>query len=150
METTDTKNPFQDILLKHSARRRTARETVKQQPRREIWVMVTALEPRRRRSRAAALLSILLVTGSAGLGGCASQNPTLGEAALRQPSPAPEQAFPERLAMADFQIVDCQLPPQIHRLGIELLYLGSTRQVRTTTRDCVIRGGDSVVGDEAT
>jgi hypothetical protein len=107
--------------------------------------MVAALEPRSRCSRAAALLGIFLVIGSVGLGGCASQNPTVGEAALRQPSPASEQALPERLAMADFQIVDCQLPPTIHRLGIELLYRGSTRQVRTTTRDCVIRGGDSVV-----
>jgi hypothetical protein len=54
------------------------------------------------------------------------------------------------LTMADFQFVDCQLPPRINRLGIELVYRGSTRQVRTTTRDCVIRGGDSVVANEAT
>jgi hypothetical protein len=112
--------------------------------------MAAALELHSPLSRTAALLGMFLVTGSVGLGGCASQNPTVGEAALGRPSPASEQALPERLAMADFQIVDCQLPPTIHRLGIELLYRGSTRQVRTTTRDCVIRGGDSVVANEAT
>jgi hypothetical protein len=111
--------------------------------------MAAALELRSRLNRTAALLGIILVIGSVGLGGCASRNPTVSEAALRQPSPAPEQALAERSATADFQIVDCQLPPQIHRLGIELLYRGSTRQVRTTTRDCAIRGGDSVVANEA-
>jgi hypothetical protein len=112
--------------------------------------MVTALELRTGRSRTAALLGMFLVTGSIGLGACTSHNPTLGEAALRQPSPEPEQALPERLAMADFQVVNCQLPPAVHRLGIELVYRGSIRQVRTTTRDCVVRGGDSVVANEAT
>jgi hypothetical protein len=112
--------------------------------------MAAALELRSRLNRTAALLGIILVTGSVGLGGCTSQSPTVDQAALRQPSPAPEQVLPERSATAGFQIVDCQLPPRIHRLGIELLYRGSTRQVRTTTRDCVIRGGDSVVANEAT
>jgi hypothetical protein len=111
--------------------------------------MVAALELRSRRSRTAALLGMFLVTGSVGLGGCTSQIPTVGEAALRQPSPAPEQGVPERLATADFEIADCQLPPRIHRLGIELVYLGPIRQVRTTTRDCVIRGGEFVVHDRA-
>jgi hypothetical protein len=112
--------------------------------------MAAALELRSRLNRTAALLGIILVIGSVGLGGCTSQSPTVDQAALRQPSPAPEQVLPERSATAGFQIVDCQLPPRIHRLGIELLYRGSTRQVRTTTRDCVIRGGDSVVANEAT
>jgi hypothetical protein len=112
--------------------------------------MAAALELGKPLSRTAALLGMFLVTGSVGLGGCTSQSPTLDQAALRQPSPAPEQGVPERSATADFQIVDCQLPPQIHRLGIELLYRGSTRQVRTTTRDCAIRGGASVVANEAT
>ena len=79
--------------------------------------MVAEVELRRVRSRTAALVGMFLVTGSVGLGGCASQSPTLDEAALRQPSPAPEQAVPERLAMADFQVVDCQLPPAVHRLA---------------------------------
>ena len=112
--------------------------------------MVAALELPKPLSRTAALLGASVVTVSVGLGGCASQSPTAGEAALRQPSPAAEQAVPERLAMHDFQIVDCQLPARIHRLGIELVYLGSTPQVRTTTRDCAIRGGDSVVANDAT
>jgi hypothetical protein len=112
--------------------------------------MAAALELRSTQSRTAALLVMILVTGFIGLGGCTHQNATLGEAALRQPSPAPELALAERSATADFQMVDCQLPPRIHRFGIELVYLGATRQVRTTTRDCVIRGGDSVVANEAT
>jgi hypothetical protein len=150
IETTDTKKVLRDIFVKHSASRRTARRNGTRSVLREIWVMVAAVELRMGRSRTAALMGMFLVTGSVGLGGCASQSATVGEAALRQPSPAPEQAVPERLAMADFQVVDCQLPPAVHRLGIELVYRGSIRQVRTTTRDCVIRGGDSVVANEAT
>lgn len=111
--------------------------------------MVAVFQLRGPLSRTAALLGMILVTGSVGLGGCTSSNPSVGEAALRQPSPAPEQALPERLATADFQMVDCQLHPRIHRLGVELVYLGPTRQVRTTTRDCVIRGGEFVVHDRA-
>ena len=111
--------------------------------------MAASLQLRSPQSRTAARLGMVLVTGSLGLGGCTCQNATVGEAALRQPSPALEQASFERSATADFQMVDCQLPPRIHRLGTELVYLGPTRQVRTTTRDCVIRGGDFVVHDRA-
>jgi hypothetical protein len=111
--------------------------------------MAASLQLRSPQSRTAALVGMMLVAGSLGLGGCAYQNATVGEAALRQPSPAPEQTLPASLATADFQMVDCQLPPRIHRLGTELVYLGPTRQVRTTTRDCVIRGGDFVVHDRA-
>lgn len=103
--------------------------------------MVAMLELRRPQSPTAALLGTMLVIGSLGLGGCASQNAPMVEAALRQPSPALEQASFKRSATADFQMVDCQLPPRIHRLGLEVVYLGPARQVRTTTRDCVIRGG---------
>ncbi|HZD54292.1 MAG TPA: hypothetical protein VE175_14680 [Woeseiaceae bacterium] len=48
------------------------------------------------------------------------------------------------MASADFEVVDCHLPPTIRRLGVGLTYLGAQRQVRTTVQDCAIRGGDSV------
>ena len=111
--------------------------------------MATSFQLRSLQSRTAALLGTILVIGSVGLGGCTNQNATMVEAALRQPWPVPEQALPARLARTDFQTVDCQLPPRIHRLGTELVYLGPTRQVRTTAPDCVIRGGDFVVHDRA-
>jgi hypothetical protein len=36
------------------------------------------------------------------------------------------------------------LPPTIHRLGIKLVYLGPRREIRTTVRDCAIRGGEFI------
>jgi hypothetical protein len=110
--------------------------------------------PRCRRSPSltAALLApvgIILVAGVAGLGGCASQSGAVAEAGIRQPAPEPGYGLPTRLASADSQVVDCQLPPRIHRLGIHLTYLGAERQITTTPRDCAIRGGDAAALDTA-
>lgn len=109
--------------------------------------MVAALELRSRLSRTAALLGTILVIGSVGLGGCTSQSPTVGEAALRHPPPELDRGRTEGSATAYPQIVDCQLPARIHRLGIELVYLGPQRLIRTTARDCALRGGDLIASD---
>ena len=111
-----------------------------------------SLQVRRfRRLRAALLapLGMILVAGLAGLGGCAPQSPAVDEAGVRQPYAEPERGLPQRLATADSQVVDCQLPPMIHRLGIKLVYLGSPRKIRTTARDCAVRGGGFIASDPA-
>jgi hypothetical protein len=112
-------------------------------------------EPPRRRgplSLTAVLLAplgIIFVAGVAGLGGCAAQSGAVVEAGVRQPAPEPGHGLPTRLASADLEVVDCQLPPRIRRLGIDLTYLGAQRQIRTTARDCAIRGGNSVAPETA-
>jgi uncharacterized protein len=91
---------------------------------------------------------MILAASLAGLGGCASQGPAVAEAGARQPFVASERSLAERLAVADLQMVDCQLPPRIHRLG-RLVYLGSPREIRTTARDCVVRGGGPIASEPA-
>jgi hypothetical protein len=49
----------------------------------------------------------------------------------------------------DLLIVDCLLPPQIRRLGQQVTYLSARRAVKTTARDCEIRGGEYVAFDRA-
>jgi hypothetical protein len=106
--------------------------------------MAASLELRRAQSRKTALPATMLVIGLIALGGCADQNSTSAEPALRQYWPHPEQVSFKH-SRPDLRMVGCQLPPTIHRLGLELAYLGPTRKVRTSIRDCVIRGGNFVV-----
>lgn len=51
-------------------------------------------------------------------------------------------------AATDFAIVDCLLPGHVRRLG-GMVYAGQRRPVRTTGRDCAIRGGEYVLYDPA-
>jgi Caspase domain/Sel1 repeat len=46
-------------------------------------------------------------------------------------------------------VVDCLLPPQIRRLGGQVTYLSARRAVKTSARDCEIRGGEYVAFDRA-
>jgi hypothetical protein len=46
-------------------------------------------------------------------------------------------------------VVDCLLPGQIRQLGQRTVYIGARRPVRTTARDCQIRGGEYVAYDRA-
>ena len=46
-------------------------------------------------------------------------------------------------------VVDCLLPSQIRRLGGQVTYLSARRAVKTTARDCEIRGGEYVAFDRA-
>jgi uncharacterized caspase-like protein len=81
--------------------------------------------------------------------GCSQQGaPSIDHPAIAR-SPAGTEGGAElgrRLAAADFQIVDCRLPPRIRRVGGRV-YLEPQRPARTTGRDCGIRGGDAVVFD---
>jgi len=49
----------------------------------------------------------------------------------------------------DFMIVDCLLPGQIRRLGAEVTFLTARRAIKTSTRDCEIRGGEYVAFDRS-
>ncbi len=46
-------------------------------------------------------------------------------------------------------MVDCLLPGQIRRLGGKMTFLGPRRPLKTSTRDCEIRGGEYVSYDRA-
>jgi uncharacterized caspase-like protein len=49
----------------------------------------------------------------------------------------------------DFLIVDCLLPGQIRQLGQAVTYVTRRQAVKTSTRDCEIRGGEYVALDRA-
>ena len=48
-----------------------------------------------------------------------------------------------------FFIVDCLLPPQIRQLGTQVTYLSRRQAIKTSARDCEIRGGEYVAFDRA-
>jgi hypothetical protein len=62
--------------------------------------------------------------------GCASQNRGVATVA--------EFRAPESLGDP---LVECLLPSQVRRLGRKVTYLGAGQPIRTTARDCEIRGG---------
>ena len=49
----------------------------------------------------------------------------------------------------DLFVVDCLLPAQVRQLGGALTYVGPRRAIRTSGRDCQIRGGEYVTYDRA-
>ena len=49
----------------------------------------------------------------------------------------------------DLFIVDCLLPGQVRQLGGEFTYLSARRPIRTSAKDCAIRGGEYVAFDRA-
>jgi hypothetical protein len=49
----------------------------------------------------------------------------------------------------EFTVVDCLLPGQIRRLGMQTTYMTARRPIRTTAEDCAIRGGEYVAMDRA-
>lgn len=46
-------------------------------------------------------------------------------------------------------VVDCLLPGQVRKLGSQMTYLTPRRPIKTTARDCEIRGGEYVAYDRA-
>jgi uncharacterized caspase-like protein len=65
------------------------------------------------------------------------------------PNLSPEQLRPTVEPGNEFLVVDCLLPGQIRRLGQQVTYVTARRPIRTTTEDCVIRGGEYVAQDRA-
>lgn len=49
----------------------------------------------------------------------------------------------------DLFIVDCLLPGQVRQLGEGFTYLSARRPIRTTAKECAIRGGEYVAYDRA-
>jgi hypothetical protein len=52
-------------------------------------------------------------------------------------------------AAGSFRICDCLLPAPIRKIGAQMVVLGPRRAVKTSTRDCEIRGGEYVAYDRA-
>jgi ABC-type phosphate transport system auxiliary subunit len=79
---------------------------------------------------------------------------TLLSLVLSSPGPGFESARAATNAGAgtadDLLVVDCALPGQIRQLGRATTYVAPRQPVRTTARDCRIRGGEYVVHDRAT
>lgn len=65
------------------------------------------------------------------------------------PNISPEQLRPTVEPGNEFLVVDCLLPGQIRRLGQQVTYVTARRPIRTTTEDCVIRGGEYIAQDRA-
>ena len=97
-------------------------------------------------------LGIILGGLAAGLIGCQQHALPTDGAVFLQPAAAPGIEATAQLAALDtedFEIVDCLLSAQIRRLGKHLTFLGARRPIRTTGRDCAIRGGEYVAYDRA-
>jgi hypothetical protein len=56
---------------------------------------------------------------------------------------------PSAAKVDEFFIVDCLLPPQIRQLGREVTYVTRRQAIKTSARDCQIRGGEYVAYDRA-
>ena len=56
--------------------------------------------------------------------------------------PTSEQLPPEARDADGLLVIDCLLPGQVRRLGSQLTYLTPRRPVKTSARDCEIRGGE--------
>ena len=73
-----------------------------------------------------------------------------GSAVTAQTSPAsPGPRIAANAKAEDFLVVDCLLPQQLRRLGSRMTYAAPRRAIKTTTRDCEIRGGEYVSYDRA-
>ncbi len=62
--------------------------------------------------------------------------------------PAPAHSA-RKVEVEKLFVVDCLLPGQVRRLGANMNYLTPRRPIKTTARDCEIRGGEYVEYDRA-
>jgi hypothetical protein len=53
------------------------------------------------------------------------------------------------VSVEELYIVDCLLPGQVRQMGGNFTYLSARRPIRTTAKDCAIRGGEYVAYDRA-
>jgi uncharacterized protein len=92
------------------------------------------------RARIAALIAILL---TAGCGTAPPAAPPAGQVGGARPNPgAPSKAD-------EFLVVDCLLPAPVRKLGSQFVYQGPRRPIKTSARDCEIRGGEYTAYDRA-
>ena len=90
----------------------------------------------------AGLIAILLATG------CGSVPPTTSSAPAQAPGARPDVSGPPSKA-DEFLIVDCLLPAQVRKLGSQMIYQAPRRPIKTSARDCEIRGGEYTAYDRA-
>jgi caspase domain-containing protein/Sel1 repeat-containing protein len=72
--------------------------------------------------------------------GCASQD---------RIATAPGQTGPGPGKTDDLLVVDCLLPAQVRKLGQHFTFLAPRQAIKTSARDCEIRGGEYVAYDRA-
>src|SRR5687767_266852 len=65
------------------------------------------------------------------------------------PAPASGQVSSHPGKSDELLIVDCLLPGQVRRLGSRLTMLTARRALKTSARDCEIRGGEYAAYDRA-
>ena len=75
-------------------------------------------------------ISILILLWSVGMAAGAGQTPRLVDS-------------------DDLLVVDCLLPGQVRQLGTRMTYVSARRGVKTSARDCAVRGGEYVRSDRA-
>lgn len=85
-------------------------------------------------------LLVYLATSLLWFAGCGPGLTPYEQAALQQAKGARAE---------DFLIVDCLLPGQIRQLGQSLTYVSRRDAIKTSSRDCEIRGGEYVALDRA-
>jgi uncharacterized protein len=86
-----------------------------------------------------ALIAIMVATG------CGTAAP---DATPQAGGPRPGvQGAPSKAD--DFLVVDCLLPAVTRKLGSQLVYLAPRRPIKTSARDCEIRGGEYTAYDRA-
>src|SRR5215468_1558658 len=78
--------------------------------------------------------------------GCASEDRSAAAPTHVQPEAGKRQGPTKS---DDFLVVDCLLPSQIRRLGTQMTYLSARQAIKTSARDCEIRGGEYVSYDRA-
>jgi predicted nucleic acid-binding Zn-ribbon protein len=88
----------------------------------------------------------LVVRGTALLGVLALAGPL---APVPRLGTASAQVAPHPAKTDEFLVVDCLLPGQVRRLGQKLTMLTARRAIKTSQRDCEIRGGEYVAYDRA-
>jgi hypothetical protein len=100
-------------------------------------------EPTSRLQRSCPKVPILLAIATVTLALAACASGTAEISPVTAPgSPAPSHAD-------EFLVVDCLLPGQVRRLGELAVFLAPRRPIKTSARDCQIRGGEYVAFDRA-
>ncbi len=79
-------------------------------------------------------LLTLAIAGVTGIAGAQKVNPDDYQGAIKA---------------GDLFIVDCLLPPQVRQMGRQFTYLAARQPIRTSAKDCAIRGGEYVAYDRA-
>lgn len=85
--------------------------------------------------------ALVITLGVLLMAGCTAGSDPGGKTATQLPAGAPK--------VDDLLIVDCLLPGQVRRLGTQLTFITARRAIKTSARDCEIRGGEYVAFDRA-